>query len=135
VSFLLIVQYYDEENIWEYFIGMVWLIILSNLLEKTASSFFSKIIPNDFKVFDIKGNTVINIVSNIGRILGAMIPILSEKYDLIQMNKGTFIYFICLSVVTLSFMILFYDDLRIKAISRILFDNEKGHQLQIPNEI
>ena len=135
VSFLLIVQFYDEKNIWEYFIGMIWLIILSNLLEKTASSFFSKIIPNDFQVFDIKGNTIINIVSNIGRILGAMIPILSEKYDLIQMNKGTFIYFISLSVVTFTFMILYYDDLRIKAISRILFDNEKGHHLQIPNEI
>ena len=134
LSFLCTLQYWDRENEWEYYVGMVGLIILSNFLEKTASSFFAKIISNDYKMCCMQGNSVINVATNFGRIIGAAIPVLLIVAEFEKMNIGTFFAFMILSVVAFIIALCFYEDLRIKPISRIL-EKEKNPNLQIPNDI
>ena len=134
LSLLCILQYWHKNNDWEYYVGMVGLIILSNFLEKTASSFFAKIISNDYKMCCMQGNSVINVATNFGRIIGAAIPLLLIVVEFENMNKGTFFAFMILSFVAFVIALCFYEDLRVKPISRIL-EKEKNSNLQIPNDI
>ena len=134
LSLLCILQFWHKDNDWEYYVGMVGLIILSNFLEKTASSFFAKIISNDYKMCCMQGNSVINVATNFGRIIGAAIPLVLIKVGFENMNKGTFFVFMMLSVVAFVIALCFYEDLRVKPISRIL-EKEKNQNLQIPNDI
>ena len=72
-------------NIWYnsikiYCVFMVVIIISSNFLEKISSGFFAKIIPSDYKACGIQGNIILNIVSNLGRIIGAGIPLMNRFF-------------------------------------------------------
>ena len=72
-------------NIWYnsikiYCVFMVVIIISSNFLEKISSGFFAKIIPSDYKACGIQGNMILNIVSNLGRIIGAGIPLMNRFF-------------------------------------------------------
>ena len=120
---------------WKYLAGMTGMILLSNLLEKTASSFFGKIIPNDYMVCCIQGNALVNVIIHVARILGACIIIWFKHDNFNKMITGTLIGFVSLGFISFALSVVFYSDLRVKAISRILLSKEKVQKLQIPNEI
>lgn len=103
-----------------YCIMFVLLIISSNLLENVASTMFSKIIPSDYEILKLNAGFVINVFTTTGRILGALIltmcgGITAENLNIIVYSITTFLFFLVLIVT-----IIFYSNLRVKAIARIL---------------
>ena len=130
---LLCMNWWHTSQI-EYLVFMVILILLSTFLEKFSSSFFAKIIPSNYKACGIQGNMILNIFTNIGRMIGA--AIISSK-GFVRLSIFDVVVFSFLGVLCLICFILgliFYGDLRIKAISRIL-EKERKKSIQIPIEI
>ena len=126
-------------NIWYnaikiYCVFMVVIIISSNFLEKISSGFFAKIIPSDYKACGVQGNMILNVVSNLGRIIGAGIPIMKQFVDFKYFDIGVFSFLSFLILLSFVLAVIFYGDLRIKAISRIM-EKEKKKKLEIPIEI
>ena len=78
---------------------------------------------------------ILNIVSNLGRIIGAGIPIMKQFInDFKIFDIGVFSFLSFLILLSFILAVIFYGDLRIKAISRIM-EKEKKKRLQIPIEI
>ena len=126
-------------NIWYnaitiYCVFMVVIIISSNFLEKISSGFFAKIIPSDYKACGVQGNMILNVVSNLGRIIGAGIPIMKQFVDFKYFDIGVFSFLSFLILLSFVLAVIFFGDLRIKAISRIM-EKEKKKKLEIPIEI
>ena len=108
-------------------------IILARFVEKASSLFFSNIMPNEFNIFGINGNICINTISHIGRVLGAILP-----FIIIYMNyqKANIIFYSIMTFFSLiSFIIftIYYNDLRIKAISRII--HQQKPKFEVVTEI
>ena len=123
-----------NDNIKIYCVFMVVIIISSNFLEKISSGFFAKIIPSDYKACGIQGNMILNVISNLGRIIGAGIPIMKQFVEFKYFDIGVFSFLSFLILLSFILAVIFYGDLRIKAISRIM-EKEKKKKLEIPIEI
>ena len=116
-----------------FIIAISFSIILSRFIEKASSLFFSNIIPNEFNIFGINGNICINTISHIGRVIAAFSPFLLTYMDF---HKANLIYYSIMTFFSLiSFIIFFiyYNDLRIKAISRII--HQQKPNLEVVTEI
>ena len=116
-----------------FIIAISFSIILSRFIEKASSLFFSNIIPNEFNIFGINGNICINTISHIGRVIAAFSPFLLTYMDF---HKANLIYYSIMTFFSLiSFIIFFiyYKDLRIKAISRII--HQQKPNLEVVTEI
>ena len=116
-----------------FIIAISFSIILSRFIEKASSLFFSNIIPNEFNIFGINGNICINTISHIGRVIAAFSPFLLTYMDF---HKANLIYYSIMTIFSLiSFIIFFiyYKDLRIKAISRII--HQQKPNLEVVTEI
>ena len=108
-------------------------IILSRFIEKASSSFFSNIIPNEFNIFGINGNICINTISHIGRVLAAFSPFLLTYMDF---HKANLIYYSIMtffSLISFIIFLIYYNDLRIKAISRVI--HQQKPNLEVVTEI
>ena len=96
-------------------------ILIGNLLEKYATHFFYGAIPEDYTICGIQGNIVINIFSMIAKIGSGMIMFvfllknMDNYYEIIVYGFITFF-----SLGSFILFIIFYSDLRVKSISRIL---------------
>ena len=106
-------------------------IILSNMIQKTSSHYFINIIPNYYKLFCIQGNVFINIISTIGRISSCALLLLYEKNEeekVVQEYFDVFYYSVMtlFSFISLLLYFIFYSDIRVKAISRIIKNNNKN---------
>ena len=115
-----------------FIINIFFSVILSRLSEIKSSIFFSKIIPNDYILCKIQGNSFINYFSTFGRIFGSFFPIffISEKVYLI-----IFSILSSFSFVSFCLFFCFYGEIRIKAISRIIKEKEKNKYFEILTEI
>ena len=116
-----------------FIIAISFSIILSRFIEIASSLFFSNIIPNEFNIFGIDGNICINTISHIGRVIAAFSPFLLTYMDF---HKANLIYYSIMTFFSLiSFIIFFiyYKDLRIKAISRII--HQQKPNLEVVTEI
>ena len=128
-SFLIFLK--DEYN-FIYFIIISLAIIFSNIIEKYATHFFSSVIPQDYIICKVQGNIIINFFSMFARIISSVLIIcLSEN---INYNTIIFALFIILSSLCLILFIIFYSDIRIKSISRIM--NKMGkNDVKVATEI
>lgn len=117
-----------------FFISAISLsIILARFVEKASSLFFSNIMPNEFNIFGINGNICINTISHIGRVLGAFLPFLLAYLDF---HKANIIFYSIMTFFSLISFIIFtfyYNDLRIKAISRII--HQQKPKMEVVTEI
>lgn len=117
-----------------FFISAISLsIILARFVEKASSLFFSNIMPNEFNIFGINGNICINTISHIGRVLGAFLPFLLAYMDF---HKSNIIFYSIMTFFSLISFIIFtfyYNDLRIKAISRII--HQQKPKMEVVTEI
>ena len=96
------------------------LIILSLLLENVTSMVFSKIIPSNFQILKLDASNFINYFSLIARILGGLIFFFTMGNDFETINIIVFSMTSGLFLLSLILVLIFYSELRIKAIARIL---------------
>ena len=106
-------------------------IILPNLIQKTSSHYFFNIIPNHYILCGIQGNVLINIISTIGRISSCVLFLLYEKNEekkIVIEYFDIFYYSIMtlFSLISLLLYYIFYSDIRVKAISRIIQSHNKN---------
>ena len=114
-------------------------IILSNLIQKTASHYFFNIIPSYYILCKIQGNILINIITTLGRIVSSGLLIAYEKnqeYEIVDEFFNVFYYIIMtlLSLLSLLFYCIYYSDIRVKAISRII-KNDNKNEIQIATDV
>ena len=126
-SFLIYFAQYVKEIL---VICSAFAIILSNLIQKTASHYFFNIIPNSYILCKIQGNILINIITTIGRIVSSALLIAYQKnqeYEDIDEYFNAIYYMIMtlLSLLSLLFYCIYYSDIRVKAISRIIKNDNK----------
>ena len=113
------------------FIGLA--IIVANIIEKYATHFFYSVIPQDYIICKIQGNIFINVFSMVAKIIASLLIIVlgknKEYYNLIIYISFTILNFICFVL-----FIVFYSDIRIKSISRIL--NKLGkNEVKVATEV
>lgn len=121
-----------NKNNWIYFIAICLAIIFSNIIEKYATHFFYSVIPQDYIICKIQGNILINVFSMIAKIVSSILIIIlseNENYDFI-----IYISFIILSFICLLLFIIFYSDIRIKSISRIM-DKLGKNEVKVATEV
>ena len=114
-------------------------IILSNLIQKTASHYFFNIIPNSYILCKIQGNILINIITTIGRIVSSALLIAYQKnqeYEDIDEYFNALYYMIMtlLSLLSLLFYCIYYSDIRVKAISRIR-KNDNKYEIHMATDV
>ena len=106
-------------------------IILSNMIQKTSSHYFINIIPNHYLLCCIQGNVFINIISTIGRISSGAFLLLykiNEEKKIFKEYFDIFYYSVMtlFSFISLLLYFVFYSDIRVKAISRIIKRTNKN---------
>ena len=114
-------------------------IVLSNLIQKTASHYFFNIIPSYYILCRIQGNILINVITTLGRIVSSGLLIAYEKnqeYEIIDefFNAVYYIIMTLLSLLSLLFYCIYYSDIRVKAISRII-KNDNKNEIQIATDV
>ena len=114
-------------------------IILSNLIQKTASHYFFNIIPSYYILCRIQGNILINVITTLGRIVSSGLLIAYEKnqeYEIVDefFNAVYYIIMTLLSLLSLLFYCIYYSDIRVKAISRII-KNDNKNEIQIATDV
>ena len=114
-------------------------IIFSNLIQKNAAHYFYNIIPNHYILCKIQGNILINIISTIGRISSSALLIayeINQEYKIVNEFFNAFYYSIMtlLSFFSLLFYCIYYSDIRVKAISRIIKNDNKS-EIKIATDV
>ena len=107
--------------------------ILCNIIEKYSTHFFFSIIPQDYIVCKIQGNIFINVFSMLAKVVSSILVIglckNNANYDLI-----IYLSIFILSLICLILFLIFYSDMRIKSISRIM--NKLGkNDVKIATEV
>ena len=114
-------------------------IILANMIQKTSSHFFFTIIPSHYIICCIQGNFLINIISTIGRIISCVFLIMYKKNEGSEIvNKYFDVFYYSMmtlfSLITLLLYFIFYSDIRVKAISRIIKYKNKN-EIKVATEV
>jgi hypothetical protein len=95
-------------------------LITGNLLENTASLMFAKIIPGNFEIGRLNAGLIINYSTTIGRMLGALCIFFLSWFEYYEMEIIIYSITSGLYFILLIFCLVFYKDMRVKAIARIL---------------
>ena len=95
--------------------------IVTSVTEKYVAHLFLYIMPENYIVCKINGNVFINIFSMISRIICCILILFSEF-------KNSYKYVVCIPMASLCFIstllyVIFFKEIRIKAINRILKSN------------
>ena len=135
-SFLV---YYAHQSTMILIISSSLAIIFSNLIQKTAAHYFFNIIPNYYIICKIQGNILINIISTIGRIFSSALLIAYKKNQDEEIVDEYFniVYYLImtlLSFFSLLFYCIYYSDIRVKAISRII-KNDNKDELKVATDV
>lgn len=106
--------------------------IVTSITEKYVAHLFLYIMPENYIICKINGNVFINIFSMISRIICCILILLS---DLQNMYK----YIICIPMISLCFIstllyAIFFKEIRVKAINRILKSNPTD-EIKIATEL
>ena len=97
--------------------------IITSITEKYVAHLFLYIMPENYKICRINGNVFISIFSMLSRILVGVLLILATIKNLTVYNYIISSLMTALSFISFLMYIIFYKDLRIKAINRILKNN------------
>ena len=108
--------------------------ILASITEKYTAHLFLYIIPDNYTLCKIHGNVLINIFSMISRILSSGLLIIITIKDVREFNKIIYIFMTSLSFISFLLYIIFYSDIRIKAINRIIKSKPKD-DIKIATEV
>ena len=133
--------YIAQKNYFVFIANSSLAIILSNLIQKTSAHYFYNIIPNNYIICGIQGNVLINILSTIGRISSGGLLIMYKSYEHKDIVKDYFniIYYsimTLLSLISLLLYVIFYSDIREKAISRIIRNTQnKKNEVNVATEV
>ena len=115
-----------------YYLFICLAIILTNIIEKYATHFFYSVIPQDYSVCKMQGNMLINRFSMLAKIVSSILLIAltdDENYNMI-----IYLTFIILSFICLILFLVFYSDIRIKSISRIM-DKLGKNEVKVATEV
>ena len=135
-SFLM---YFSQQNVVILIICSSLAIIFSNLIQKTSAHYFYNIIPNYYILCKIQGNILINVISTIGRIFSCALLIAYERnqdYEIVDefFNAVYYLIMTILSFLSLFFYCIYYSDIRVKAISRII-KNDNKNEITIATDV
>ena len=110
--------------------------ILASVTEKYTAHLFLYIIPDNYILCKIHGNVLINIFSMISRILcsGLLIMLEINNIDVDDFNVIIYSFMVGISVVSLLLYLIFYNEIRVKAINRIIKSNPKD-DIKIATEV
>ena len=106
--------------------------ILASITEKYTAHLFLYIMPENYIICRINGNVFISIFSMVSRIICCALIFFSKYEDIY--NYIVFIVMTLLSLVSFIFYIIFYKEIRIKAINRILTSNPTD-EIKIATEV
>ena len=130
----ILFYYLNINKIFIYKIIFVTDIIIANLTEKYIAHLFLYIIPQNYILCRIHGNVLINIFSMISRILCSSLLIIMNIIHFDFYNITMFIIMTSLSFISLLLYLIFHNDIRIKAISRIM-KNLLNDEVKVATEI
>ena len=121
-ALLILLEYFDKG----YFYFFILESIIANLTQKYAAHLFLYIIPENYHLCKIHGNVVINIFSMLSMIIPCNLVFLFKNIE----DDSNYKYMILIIMASLSFLSLifyfiFYQDIRVKAIRRIMKDSTK----------
>ena len=105
-------------------------LIISNIIEKYSTHFFEYIIPHNYIICKIQGNTFINIIATLSRIIAAALIISFFNYYALMI----YILIALFSLICTVLYFVLYSDIRIKSISRIITKQDKD-QIKIATGI
>jgi hypothetical protein len=112
----LIFHYYDINH---YFIIATGT-ILASITEKYTAHLFLYIIPDNYILCRIHGNVLINIFSMFSRILCSGLLIILNIQNISNFNVIIYIVMTSLCFISLLLYLIFYKEIRVKAINRII---------------
>ena len=112
----LVFHYYDIKH---YFI-IATDTILASITEKYTAHLFLYIIPDNYILCRIHGNVLINIFSMFSRILCSGLLIILNIQNINNFNVIIYIVMTSLSFISLLLYLIFYKEIRVKAINRII---------------
>ncbi len=105
----------------KFMIIMGCLVITSNISERLANNFFTNIIPTNYRVCPCcDGNLTVNFVYTFGKLIGGILPFIMGILSSSICNYIIYGLIALLSLAPLIFILCYYSELRIKAISRII---------------
>ena len=121
---------YDKKNML-YRAGIVFLFILSSLIEGTTNLLSNKIIPSFVKICHINNRYLISYSTVFGKILGGLIfcvlCLMDDKNTIFE-DTNIFAFniwiFSCLTIILFLFFIFSYKKLRVRAISKLFYIND-----------
>ena len=121
-ALLILLEYLGRD----YFYVFILESIIANLTQKYAAHLFLYIIPENYHLCKIHGNVVINIFSMLSMIIPCNLVFLFKNIE----DDSNYKYMILIIMASLSFLSLifyfiFYQDIRVKAIRRIMKDSTK----------
>ena len=93
---------------------------MASISEKYTAHLFLYIIPDSYIICKIHGNVFISIFSMISRILCSGLLIIVNVNEIKVYNLIIYIIMTSLSFFSLLFYLIFYKEIRIKAIKRIM---------------
>ena len=108
--------------------------IMASITEKYAAHLFLYIIPESYILCRIHGNILINIFSMISRILSSGLLVIMNIKNIEYFNIIIFSVMTGLSFFSLLLYLIFYKDIRIKAINRIIKSIPKD-EIKIATEV
>ena len=108
--------------------------VIASVTEKYVAHLFLYIIPENYIICRIHGNVLINIFSMISRVLCSGLLIILDTTDINIFNVVVYSVMTCLSFISLLLYFIFYKDIRIKAINRIIKSNPSD-EIKIATEV
>ena len=109
-------------------------VILAIITEKYTAHLFLYIIPDNYKLCRIHGNVIINIFSMISRILCCGLLIIIESHESKDFSIIIYIFMTSLSFISLLLYLIFYKEIRVKAIKKNKKSNPKD-DIKIATEV
>ena len=96
--------------------------IIASITEKYTAHLFLYIIPDNYTLCRIHGNVMISIFSMCSRILcsGLLIILNIRSVDIDNFNVIIYIFMLSISFISLLLYLIFYNEIRVKAINRII---------------
>ena len=108
--------------------------ILASITEKYVAHLFLYIIPDNYSLCRIHGNVMISIFSMFSRILCSGLLIVLNVRKVEDFNVIIYIFMTSLSFISLLLYLVFYNEIRVKAINRIIKSNPKD-EIKIATEV
>jgi hypothetical protein len=120
VIFNLLMLCVFDRSVLKFIVMSCACLILGNLLENTSSLMFAKIIPGNFKIGSVNAGLFINYATTMGRMIGSLMVFCFSSFNYWDMEIIIYSITSGLYMFILLFCIIFYKEMRVKAIARIL---------------